>query len=106
MPRYGAVRHRVGISCILFPRRLLLRYPPCFFFPWLCAAESLTLLLYVLTPQAACLRAARLGEITVEEAAEIDMRLAAIAERYGRPSAAVRLYFRMMASPATNENGR
>lgn len=56
--------------------------------------------------QAACLRAARLGGIAVDEAAEIDMRLAAIAERYGRPSAAVQLYFRMMASPATNDSGR
>lgn len=66
---------------------------------------SLTLFVYIVA-QAACLRAARVGGITVDEAAEVDMRLAAIAERYGRPSAAVQLYFRMMASPATNDNGR
>ncbi|CAM9880704.1 unnamed protein product, partial [Hapterophycus canaliculatus] len=56
--------------------------------------------------KAACLRAARLGGLSANEAAEVDMRLAATAERYGQPSAAVRLYLRMMANPATNDNGR
>ncbi|CAM9390627.1 unnamed protein product, partial [Scytosiphon promiscuus] len=56
--------------------------------------------------KAACLRAARLGGLSASEAAEIDMRLAATAERFGQPSAAVQLYLRMMGNPATNENGR
>ncbi|CBJ29260.1 putative methyltransferase [Ectocarpus siliculosus] len=56
--------------------------------------------------KAACLRAVRLGGTSADEAAEVDMRLAAIAERYGHPSAAVHMYFHMMANPATNDHGR
>lgn len=56
--------------------------------------------------KAACLRAVRLGGTSADEAAEVDMRLAAIAERYGHPSAAVHMYSHMMANPATNDHGR
>lgn len=55
--------------------------------------------------QAACLRAVRLGNLG-NDATEAHMRLAAIAERYGRASAAVQLYFRIMARPATNDDER
>ncbi|CAM9670942.1 unnamed protein product [Ectocarpus sp. 6 AP-2014] len=56
--------------------------------------------------KAACLRAVRLGGTSADEATEVDMRLAAIAERHGHPSAAVHMYFHMMANPATNDHGR
>lgn len=105
MLRYGVVHHpSSSFGCMSFLRMLLFSLC-CFCSTTDCAAASLTLPTFIIT-QAACLRAARLGGNTVDEAAEIDMRLAAIAERYGRPSAAVQLYCRMMASPATNDNGR
>lgn len=54
--------------------------------------------------QAACLRAARLGGLPFDRAIEVDMRLAAIAFLYGRPSAAVKLYLRVMGQPSTTED--
>lgn len=52
------------------------------------------------------MRAARLGELSIDEAVEVDMRLAAIALLHGRPSAAIRLYFRIMGYASTTNDGR
>lgn len=52
------------------------------------------------------MRAARLGGMSIDDAVEVDMRLAAIAFNHGRPSAAVRLYFCIMFDPSTTDGGR
>ncbi|CAM9775636.1 unnamed protein product, partial [Laminaria digitata] len=54
----------------------------------------------------ACLRAARLGKLSIDDAVEIDRRLAAVAFNHGRSAAAVQLYFRVMSLPSTNDDGR
>lgn len=59
-----------------------------------------------LSSQAACLRAARLGKLSIDDAVEIDRRLAAVAFNHGRSAAAVQLYFRVMSLPSTNDDGR
>lgn len=57
-------------------------------------------------PQAACLRAVRLGGMSIDDAVETDMRLAAAAYLHGHESNALKIYFGIMGQPFTNENGR
>lgn len=55
--------------------------------------------------QAACLRAVRLGGMSLADYVEVDMRLAYVAQLHGQASSAGRLYYSIMGR-STNNSGR